>query len=169
MEVVIRRIASADDGAIASIIGAVMPSFGASGPGFALHDAEVRGMFAAYKGPRHAYFVLDDGGVVVGGGGIAPLNGAAPAVCELRKMYLLSEARGRGHGERLLRHCLEFAKSSGFRLCYWETLTGMDAAQRLYERLGFVRRSEALGATGHFGCDRFYTLDLTAKLPPVTE
>jgi putative acetyltransferase len=32
----------------------------------------------------------------------------------------------------------------------------MDAAQRLYERNGFTRIPAALGATGHFGCNRFY-------------
>ena len=41
-----------------------------------------------------------------------------------------------------------------------ETLTGMDAAQRLYEHVGFKRITAAMGNTGHFGCNRFYLLDL---------
>jgi putative acetyltransferase len=163
----LRPIEPKDDPAMAAIIRTVMPEFGASGPGFAIHDAEVDTMSASYSRPRHGYFVVERDGRVVGGGGIAPLTGADPSVCELRKMYFLKEARGHGLGEKLLRRCLAFAKEAGYQLCYLETLTGMDQAQKLYERLGFGRIPQAMGSTGHFGCNRFYTLDLSkAPLPP---
>ncbi len=159
-EWVIRPIEPRDDAAVASIIRAVMPEFGASGPGFAIHDPEVDRMSQSFTRPGHAYFVLERAGRVVGGGGIAPLTGGEPGVCELQKMYYLPEARGQGQGERLLRRCLDFAREAGYRLCYLETLTGMEQAQKLYQRLGFERIPQAMGSTGHFGCNRFYTLDL---------
>ena len=56
--------------------------------------------------------------------------------------------------------CLDAARGFGFRQCYLETLTGMDAAQSLYHRSGFTRIDHPLGATGHGGCDRYYVLDL---------
>jgi putative acetyltransferase len=37
----------------------------------------------------------------------------------------------------------------------------MDAAQHLYQTLGFRRLTCAMGATGHFACDRYYALSLT--------
>jgi putative acetyltransferase len=163
---ILRPIEPKDDAAVAAIIRTVMPEFGASGPGFAIHDAEVDAMSAAYSRPRHAYFVVEQEGRVLGGGGIAPLAGGDPSVCELRKMYFLKEARGRGVGEQLLRRCLAFAREAGYRLCYLETLTGMDQAQKLYERLGFGRIPQAMGSTGHFGCNRFYTLDLSGAPTP---
>jgi len=156
----LRPIRSEDDPHIAAIIRAVMPEFGADGPGFAIHDAEVSGMSAAYSRARAAYFVVEMGGRVVGGGGIAPLDGGDGETAELRKMYFLPEVRGKGMGERLLRHNLEVARSLGYARVYLETLTGMDAAQRLYERTGFRRIEGPLGKTGHFGCNRFYLLDL---------
>lgn len=158
----LRPITPQDDAAVASIIRAVMPEFGASGPGFALHDPEVSGMSRAYARPGAAYWVVvrEADGKVVGGGGIAPLDGAEPGVCELRKMYFLPEARGTGLGERLIRHALAFAREAGYHTCYLETLTGMAAAQKLYARLGFERLCAPLGATGHFGCDRWYALKL---------
>jgi len=163
---ILRPIEPKDDAAVAAIIRTVMPEFGASGPGFAIHDAEVDAMSASYSRPRHAYFVVEQEGRVLGGGGIAPLAGGDPSVCELRKMYFLKEARGRGVGEQLLRRCLAFAREAGYRLCYLETLTGMDQAQKLYERLGFGRIPQAMGSTGHFGCNRFYTLDLSGAPTP---
>jgi putative acetyltransferase len=152
----IRPIEPADDAAIAAIIRRVMPEFGASGPGFAIHDPEVDAMSAAYRAPRHRYFVVELDGRVAGGGGIAPLTGGDDDVCELRKMYFLPELRGRGAGRALMERCLAFAREAGFARCYLETLTGMDAAERLYRASGFEQIPSPMGATGHFGCNRFY-------------
>jgi putative acetyltransferase len=158
----IRPICPGDDAAMAAIIRRVMPEFGASGAGFAINDPEVDYMARAHDRPGAAYYVVEDRptGVVVGGGGVAPLDQAEPDTCELRKMYFLPQARGRGAGARMLQTCLARARALGYRRCYLETLTGMDVAQRLYEKFGFARIPGALGSTGHFGCDRFYLLSL---------
>jgi putative acetyltransferase len=156
----LRRIRPGDDAAVAAIIREVMPSFGASGPGFAIADREVDSMSEAYDAPRCAYFVVEAQGVVLGGGGIAPLEGGPFEVCELRKMYFLPQARRHGVGRRLLQHCLRVARGFGFRACYLETLTGMEDAMRLYARSGFRALGGPVGATGHCGCDRYYWHDL---------
>jgi putative acetyltransferase len=152
----IRPIEPRDDAAVAAIIRRVMPEFGANGAGFAIHDQEVDAMCAAYAEPRHRYFVIELDGRVTGGGGIAPLTGGEADTCELRKMYFLPELRGRGAGRALMDRCLAFAAEAGFTRCYLETLTGMDAAERLYQASGFTQIAGPLGATGHFGCNRFY-------------
>jgi len=156
----IRPITPLDDAAVARIIRSVMPEFGADGPGFAIHDPEVEAMSRAYGGTGSAYFVVEEGGVVLGGGGVAPLADGPDGVCELRKMYFLPALRGQGQGRRLLELCLESARALGYRRCYLETLTGMDAAQGLYERAGFTKLCGPLGATGHHGCDRWYAKEL---------
>jgi putative acetyltransferase len=156
----IRPIRRADDPAIAAIIRSVMPEFGADGPGFAIHDPEVAAMSKSYAAPGAAYFVVEQDGRVLGGAGVAALSGAEPGICELRKMYFLPELRGSGIGRRLLRHCLEQARSLGYMQCYIETLHGMNAAQALYESEHFRRLEAAMGSTGHFGCNRFYLRNL---------
>lgn len=156
----IRPIEPGDDIAIAAIIRTVMPEFGADGPGFAIHDAEVDHMYRAYARPRCAYFVVERDGTVIGGAGVAPLENAEPDVCELRKMYFLPQARGIGAGTAMMQRCLDAARAHGFRRCYLETLTGMDAAQALYRRSGFAPICQAMGGTGHHGCDRYYLRDL---------
>jgi putative acetyltransferase len=155
MNYLIRPIAAADDEAVKNIIHTVMPEFGASGEGFAIHDAEVAGMCDAYNRQGAAYFVLEIAGSVLGGAGIAPLDGE-PGICELRKMYFMPAARGLGAGTAMMQRCLDFAKSASYHTVYLETLSGMDAAFKLYERSGFERIKAARGNTGHHGCNRFY-------------
>ena len=156
----IRPITTADDAAMAAIIRGVMPEFGATGDGFAINDPEVDWMHRAYSQPRCAYFVVEREGRVVGGAGVAPLEGGDPGVCELRKMYFLPEARGIGAGSAMMARCLQAARELGFRQCYLETLTGMDSAMKLYERSGFRRISCSMGHTGHGGCNTFYLIEL---------
>jgi putative acetyltransferase len=156
----IRPITPGDNAAMAAIIRAVMPEFGADGPGFAIHDAEVDAMHESYSQPRSSYFVVERDGAVIGGAGVAPLEGGEPDVCELRKMYFLPAARGIGAGSAMMQRCLDAARADGFKRCYLETLTGMDAAQTLYRRSGFTALCSAMGGTGHHGCDRYFIRDL---------
>ena len=159
-EYTIRPIETRDDATMAAIIRGVMPEFGACGAGFAINDPEVDWMHRAYSAPRSAYFVVEVDGEVVGGGGVAPLEGGDADTCELRKMYFLPRARGLGAGAAVMELSLEKAREFGFRRCYLETLTGMDAAMRPYERSGFRRIDAPMGATGHGGCDIWYLREL---------
>ena len=97
-----------------------------------------------------------------GGAGVAPLDGGPADVCELRKMYFLPRVRGGGLGARMIRTCLAEARALGYRACYLETLTGMDAAQRLYAREGFRPIRGPMGTTGHHGCDKWFIVELVA-------
>jgi len=164
----IRSISPADNLAVANIIRTVMPEFGAGGQGFAIHDPEVNDMFGAYTRPRCAYFVCELNGKVVGGGGVAPLEGGDTDTCELKKMYFLPEARGRGLGGEILKACLDAAAELGFKYCYLETFNTMTAAMRVYEHYGFQKIPGPLGNTGHFACDTFYKRELSSpkRNPP---
>ena len=155
-----RPIEPRDNTAVAQLIRAVMPEFGASGPGFAIMDPEVDDMHGAYAGPKLRYYVLEKDGRIVGGGGFAQRTGADAGTCELRKMYFYPEARGHGLGAALLDTLIIEARSVGFNRCYLETLTGMQAARKLYASRGFVQLTHPLGSTGHFGCDKYFLLQL---------
>lgn len=160
--IVIRKVTSADDVAVARIIRTVMTEFSCNRAGFAIQDAEVDTMSSAYPGGAAQYFVVARHGVVLGAGGFGPLQGftAAPRTCELRKMYFVPELRGSGAGARLLALLLERMRAQGYARCYLETTSQMTAARALYERAGFRAIDGPLGATGHHGCDRFYARDL---------
>lgn len=156
----IRTISQKDNPYVAEIIRTVMPEFGAGGKGFAIHDKEVDDMFKAYSRGRAAYFVCEQDGKVIGGGGVAQLEGGAEEICELKKMYFLPEGRGKGLGQKLLISCLDAARAMGYRKCYIETFNTMKDAMRLYEKNNFKQIPGPLGSTGHFACDRFYLLEL---------
>lgn len=159
-DIEIRAIRPGDDPAVTALIRTVMPEFGAQGDGFALSDPEVDGMFEAYQAPRASYFVVLRDGVVLGGGGYAPLVGGDGRTCELRKMYFLPELRGLGVGAKLLRLLLEAATAEGFAVCYLETLEHMSRARRVYESFGFERLDAPMGQTGHHGCNSWYARSL---------
>ena len=156
----IRPIRHDDDAAVARIVRAVLREFDAVGEGFASHDPEVDWMSRAYAASRSAYFVVERDGEVLGGGGVAQLAGGDDDICELRKMYFLPQLRGAGAGSALMTRCLDAARGLGYTRCYLETLCGMDAAIRLYERNGFRRIDAPLGDTGHSGCNTWYLRNL---------
>jgi putative acetyltransferase len=157
----IRPIAPGDDPEIGTIIRQVMAEFGAVGCGFCTEDLEVDHMARAYAGERTAYFVAEHDRSLLGGAGIGPLAGCDdPAVCELRKMFLLPEGRGIGMGRRLLDLCLDAARHRGFRRIYLETLEQMVQARYLYEKYGFEPLPAPMGDTGHHGCNRWAILEL---------
>jgi putative acetyltransferase len=158
---IIRKITADDNVQVKQIIKNVMPEFGAGGKGFAIHDNEVENMYDAYSIPRAVYFVIEHKGKVIGGGGIAPLEGGDKETCELKKMYFLPEARSKGWGELILNKCLDEAKSFEYKQCYLETFNTMQGAMKLYQRMGFQKIDGPLGNTGHFACDIFYLKKLT--------
>lgn len=160
MEYIVRKVQPTDSAQVAKIIRTVMPEFGASGAGFAIHDTEVDDIHKAYTQPRTAYFVCELNGKIIGGGGIAPLEGGDENTCELKKMYFLPEGRGKGLGQKVLSSCIQGARELRFAFCYLETFNTMKDAMKLYEKNGFEQIPGPLGNTGHFSCDVFYRLKL---------
>lgn len=156
----IRPIRPEDDARLAVILRQVMVEYGAVGEGSSSVDPEVDALSRHYGGPAAGYFVAELQGEVVGGAGFGPLPDERPTVCELRKMYLVPEARGKGLGVRLLRECLDQARAAGYAECYLETRASMLDAKRLYEAAGFTPLSAPRGATGHYACDRWYQVRL---------
>lgn len=158
-ELSIRPIKESDNPGIAHVIRTVMPEFGASGAGFAIHDPEVDTMYESYQ-HKAAYFVIEKDGSILGGGGIAPLSDGPEYYCELKKMYFLPEARGKGLATILLNRCLEAARELGYTHCYLETFKTMETAISVYHHFGFTPLNGPIGNTGHFSCTHFFEKEL---------
>lgn len=148
----IRPISIADNPLIATIIRSCLTEFGANKPGTVYYDKTTDQLFELFQKNGAAYFIAEQDGQVVGGGGIFPSPGLPAGTCELVKMYLLPLARGTGIGATLMNRCLSKAKEMGFDTMYIETLPELKKAISVYEKFGFIYLDNPLGNTGHFGC-----------------
>ena len=157
MSTIIREVLEKDNTALAAVIRRVLVDIGVPKIGTAYADPELDYMHKTYLKEKAAYFVLEEKDIIIGGAGIAPLEGGEPNVCELQKMYFLEEARGKGLGEKMIDHCLDYARKEGFELCYIETLPYMKAAQKLYIKKGFEYIDGPMGTTGHTSCNVWLT------------
>lgn len=147
----IRPIQKADNPFVAEMIRNVLIENNAPKTGTAYEDKNLDSLYECYQEKASAYFVLTDGVKIYGGAGIASLEGSS-VICELQKMYFLQEVRGKGLGMKMMETCLNFAQEANYQKCYIETLPSMLAAQKLYQKSGFVYVDERLGNTGHFSC-----------------
>lgn len=153
MSLKIEEVSTQHDHALCLVIKQVGEEYGAVGDGFGPSDAEVENMSHYYTKANHSlYMVAILDGKVVGGCGVAPF-GDDNTTCELKKLFLLEQSRGLGLGKKLTLACLEFAKQQGFTQCYLDTLSNMDSAVRLYEKLGFEHLPKPLEGTIHNSCD----------------
>lgn len=157
----LRPIRQGDNPRVAQIIRTVMTEYGAVGEGYSIEDPEVNAMYEAYDNNRSLFLVLqDEGGHLLGCGGIAPLQGGAPDTCELKKMYFLPEARGKGQGRKIVSALETEARKRGFRYMYLETISAMKEANGLYKKLDFQALPGPMGNTGHTACGLFYGKNL---------
>ncbi|HHG1951067.1 TPA: GNAT family N-acetyltransferase [Klebsiella pneumoniae] len=149
---VIRPLLSADDATMANII---RNSFRENKidhlEGVSLHDPNLNCLSKTYSQPGFTYWVAEINGVVVGGGGIAPLMGY-DGVCEMQKLFFTSEVKRMGLGRRMIAHILSESRKLGYKFCYLETLDELGDAVCLYKAFGF-KNSDRMGATGHTDCN----------------
>ncbi len=151
--VMVRSLQQQDNTVVANVIRQVSYENGLTeDKGYGVADPTLEDMFNVYNNERSQYWVIELDGKVVGGGGFAPLAGM-PEVCELQKMYFLPETRGKGLAKKLVNMSMEKAKELGYQHMYLETTECLNAAVKLYEKLGFEHLDSAWGETGHDACE----------------
>jgi putative acetyltransferase len=155
-----RKISREDNPLLADIVRKVMREFSVDPTATIVGDPALDYMYESYQLPRSVYFVAEVEDQVIGGCGIAPLPGTDQNICELQRMFLLPEARGKNIGRALLDRCLLAARDFGFDKVYLETLSEMKAATTLYKSYGFTSIENPLGNTGHTGCNTWMEKNL---------
>ncbi|HET8607104.1 MAG TPA: GNAT family N-acetyltransferase [Gaiellaceae bacterium] len=85
--------------------------------------------------PGGGFVILrDEDGRAIGCGGFRRLEAG---VCEVKRMYVAPEARGRGAGRLLLATIEAEAAAAGYRLARLDTAAPLLAARRLYAAAGW--------------------------------
>jgi ribosomal protein S18 acetylase RimI-like enzyme len=103
-----------------------------------------------YAGPEQTNAELESLLPVRAGGFWLAVSGAEPLACielralqadacEIKRLYVRPQARGRGIARTLIRAVEAFAREKGARQIFLDTKSTMAAAIALYEREGFVR------------------------------
>ncbi|MHC4940232.1 MAG: GNAT family N-acetyltransferase [Planctomycetota bacterium] len=100
---------------------------------FQYFDEELESLPGCYAEPEGGYWVAWDGDEAVGMVALRPID----AGCEMKRLYVRNAARGTGLGRRLAELCVEEARKRGYETIWLDTLRSMDAANHIYDSLGF--------------------------------
>ena len=163
-ELNIRTILPQDNPYLAKIIRDTLEEFNANKPGTVYYDEETNRLSVIFAATQNSiYYVAEENGKVIGGGGIFPTSGLPNGTCELVKLYLHQSARGKGVGKKLLEKCISAAGKMGYKSIYLETMPELTIAIPLYERSGFTYLAGPKGNSGHTGCDVWMIKELGEK------
>jgi putative acetyltransferase len=150
----LREAVAADAPAIRAVVFAVLDEYGLA-PSPSSTDADLDDIIASYAGRGGLFRVITSAnGAVVGCGGLYPIDRTE---AEIRKMYLLKDARGHGLGRTLLNDLIAAARERGFERVVAETASVLREAIGLYKSSGFVPYKRTHMASR---CDQAYALSL---------
>jgi putative acetyltransferase len=124
--------------------------------GFQGFDEELSMLPGAYTPPRGALLVARANTGIVGCVGVRALD---EVTCEMKRLYVVSSQRGTGLGRQLAEASIGEARRLGYSAMRLDTVPGMETAQAIYRRLGFLD-AEPYTANPVPGA-RFLQLDLT--------
>ncbi len=146
----IRPWSTSERTAAAALIGSVLAEYGlAWEPTEADRDVlEVEDFYLATGGE---FWVVERQGKLVGTAAYYPIARGENAV-EIRKMYLLADARGQGLGRYLLGQLEDAIALKGFRQIWLETASVLKEAVKLYESSGY----QLADGVETKRCDRVY-------------
>ncbi|BAU13842.1 acetyltransferase, GNAT family [Leptolyngbya sp. NIES-3755] len=99
-------------------------------------DRDVLEVEEFYQKKNGEFWVIERDRKLVGTGAYYPISRGENAV-EIRKMYLLPEARGVGLGKFLLKELENAIAKKGFNQIWIETASVLKEAVQLYERYGY--------------------------------
>jgi GNAT superfamily N-acetyltransferase len=97
-------------------------------------DEELRHFATEYAPPGGAFILAEDAGQSLACIGLRQFSGE---IGEIKRLYVIPAARGRGLGRVLVEHIIATARRIGYRSVLLDTLPFMKEAQALYVSLGF--------------------------------
>jgi len=152
----IRPVRAEDVTEVIRVVTSTLAEFGLTFGEGSKTDEELMHLPSSYAGHGGAFWVaVDANHRILGTCGVFPVG--LPGDFELRKMYVLPEARGTGAGRLLLDESVTWARVHGGTRLVLDTTERMERAIAFYERHGFVRDDAQIRGSR---CSRGYTRTL---------
>lgn len=98
------------------------------------YDEELNHLEEKYGLPQGRIYVAYDEGKPAGCVGLRKINGTD---CELKRLFVRPEFRGKGLGRQMTVRVIEDAKEIGYKAIYLDTLPFLSPAVAMYRSLGF--------------------------------
>lgn len=99
------------------------------------YDDELEHLQEKYGAPEGAIYILTADGADIG---CIALRKIDDVVCEVKRVFLQIDYRGRGLGKLMMERVIEDARCAGYREMVLDTLPIMTEACGLYDRMGFL-------------------------------
>src|SRR4051812_24266742 len=126
----------------------------------AREPSRVETVASEYEQPEGSFLVVWDGDEPVACGGVRSLGDGA---AEVKRMYVVPDARGRGLGKLLLERLEAEASRLGYEKVRLDTASQLESAQALYRSAGY---SEIGDYNGNAAASHWFEKDLRPAASP---
>jgi putative acetyltransferase len=99
------------------------------------NDAEFTNLPGKYAAPKGCVLLACRGGEIEG---CIALREVSAEICEMKRLYVRPNARGRQVGRKLIERSIAEARDAGYREMRLDVQEKSVSARKLYETLGFV-------------------------------
>ncbi|MFT6334792.1 MAG: putative acetyltransferase [Saprospiraceae bacterium] len=134
LDYTVRKATNADCNEVQQLIFSILRAYGLA-PQPATTDKDLFDLESNYQ---DGFFgIIEDGSKIVATFALSPLSNKC---AEIRKMYALPEARGKGLGRWMVEYLLQIAKENNYSEVELETASSLKEALNLYQKSGFEEK-----------------------------
>lgn len=106
---------------------------------FQQFESELASLPGKYAPPSGVLLLARNGEEALGCGALRRFGPIQEHICEMKRLYVRSKARGLGTGKQIVCKLIQEAVCLGYFSMVLDTLDKLKSATRLYESLGFIR------------------------------
>ncbi len=99
-------------------------------------EKELQTLHEVYFPPKGCIILAKEDKQVMGCIALKPIG---EGICEMKRLYVRPEARGKHLGRQLVEKLIDFAKKAGYKTMKLDTISSLKEAIKLYQSKGFIK------------------------------